>query len=42
MVAHVREGRFAKDDVVVFVHTGGTPAIFTWNQLWADGAGVTA
>jgi D-cysteine desulfhydrase/L-cysteate sulfo-lyase len=42
MVAHVREGRFAKDDVVVFVHTGGSPAIFTWNQLWADGAGVTA
>jgi len=27
---------------VVFVHTGGSPAIFTWNQLWADGAGVTA
>jgi D-cysteine desulfhydrase/L-cysteate sulfo-lyase len=42
MVAHVREGRFAKDDVVVFVHTGGTPAIFTWNQLWADGTGATA
>lgn len=34
LVAHVREGRFAKDDVVVFVHTGGTPAIFTWNELW--------
>ena len=42
MVAHVREGRFAKDDVVVFVHTGGSPAIFTWNQLWADGTGATA
>ncbi len=35
LIAHVREGRFAKDDVVVFVHTGGTPAIFTWNSLWA-------
>ncbi len=34
LVAHVREGRFASDDVVVFVHTGGTPAIFTWNELW--------
>lgn len=34
LVAHVREGRFANDDVVVFVHTGGTPAIFTWNELW--------
>ncbi len=35
LIAHIREGRFAKDDVVVFVHTGGTPAIFTWNSLWA-------
>ncbi len=34
MIAHVREGRYKADDVVVFVHTGGTPAIFTWNQLW--------
>ena len=34
LVQHVREGRFAKDDIVVFVHTGGTPAIFTWNDLW--------
>ena len=22
---------------LVFVHTGGTPAIFTWNDLWLDG-----
>ena len=22
------------------VHTGGQPAIFTWNQLWADGSGA--
>lgn len=34
MIAHIREGRFKSDDVVVFVHTGGTPAIFTWNELW--------
>lgn len=34
LLAHVREGRFGKDDVVVFVHTGGTPAVFTWNGLW--------
>jgi D-cysteine desulfhydrase/L-cysteate sulfo-lyase len=34
LVAHIREGRFSADDVVVFVHTGGTPAIFTWNELW--------
>jgi 1-aminocyclopropane-1-carboxylate deaminase/D-cysteine desulfhydrase-like pyridoxal-dependent ACC family enzyme len=34
MVAHLREGRFGPDDVVVFVHTGGTPANFTWSDLW--------
>lgn len=34
LIAHIREGRFSQDDVVVFVHTGGTPAIFTWNELW--------
>ncbi|HEX3349813.1 MAG TPA: pyridoxal-phosphate dependent enzyme [Acetobacteraceae bacterium] len=34
MIAHVREGRYKPDDVLVFVHTGGTPAIFTWNELW--------
>ena len=34
MIAHVREGRYKPDDVLVFVHTGGMPAIFTWNELW--------
>jgi D-cysteine desulfhydrase/L-cysteate sulfo-lyase len=34
MIAHVREGRYKADDVLVFVHTGGMPAIFTWNELW--------
>lgn len=34
MIADIRAGRFSQDDVVVFVHTGGTPAIFTWNELW--------
>lgn len=32
MIAHIREGRFSKDEIVVFVHTGGMPAIFTWND----------
>jgi 1-aminocyclopropane-1-carboxylate deaminase/D-cysteine desulfhydrase-like pyridoxal-dependent ACC family enzyme len=36
LVAHVREGRFGPDDVIVFVHTGGTPANFTWGDLWVD------
>ncbi|MGA9865140.1 MAG: pyridoxal-phosphate dependent enzyme [Acetobacteraceae bacterium] len=37
MIAHVREGRYRADDVLVFVHTGGAPAIFTWNDLWIPG-----
>ncbi len=37
LVAHSREGLLAEEDVVVFVHTGGTPAVFTWNELWTDG-----
>jgi D-cysteine desulfhydrase/L-cysteate sulfo-lyase len=36
MIAHIREGQFRQDDVVVFIHTGGTPAIFTWNALWLE------
>ncbi len=34
MIAHIRAGRLGPGDTVVFVHTGGTPAIFTWNRLW--------
>lgn len=34
MVAHIREGRYTRGDTLVFVHTGGTPAIFTWSALW--------
>lgn len=34
MIAHIKEGRYGKGDTLVFVHTGGTPAIFTWNKLW--------
>ena len=36
MIAHVREGRFTPEDVLVFVHTGGVPANFTWSDLWLD------
>jgi len=41
LVAHVREGRFGADDVIVFVHTGGTPANFTWADLWVDNTMTT-
>lgn len=39
MLAHIREGRFSRGDVIVFVHTGGSPAVFTWNRLWTSGPG---
>ena len=38
MIAHIREGRIGAGETVVFVHTGGTPAVFTWDQLWIPGA----
>ena len=34
MVAHIREGRYARDDTLMFVHIGGTPAVFTWSAVW--------
>ena len=34
MIAHIRERKLDTADVVVFVHTGGMPAIFTWNEEW--------
>jgi D-cysteine desulfhydrase/L-cysteate sulfo-lyase len=34
MIADIRAGRWRKDDVIVFVHTGGNAAVFTWNHLW--------
>jgi len=34
MVKHIREGRFRPEETVVFVHTGGVPANFTWADLW--------
>ena len=36
MIDHIRRGDFERDEIVVFVHTGGTPAIFTHNHLWLD------
>lgn len=37
MIRHIREGRFHAGETVVFVHTGGVPANFTWADLWLDG-----
>jgi D-cysteine desulfhydrase/L-cysteate sulfo-lyase len=39
MIADIRAGRFRKDEAVVFVHTGGMPAIFTWSEQLLASAG---
>jgi hypothetical protein len=33
----VRRGRFARDQSVVFLHTGGTPALFAYVDALIDG-----
>ena len=30
LIAHIREGRLAGDEPVVFIHTGGNPALFAY------------
>jgi 1-aminocyclopropane-1-carboxylate deaminase/D-cysteine desulfhydrase-like pyridoxal-dependent ACC family enzyme len=35
MIHHIRSGLVPKDAVVLFIHTGGTPAIFTYSELWS-------
>ncbi|WP_206030145.1 pyridoxal-phosphate dependent enzyme [Roseomonas sp. AR75] len=32
LIADIRAGLFGAEDAVVFVHTGGMPAIFTWSE----------
>ena len=32
LIAHIREGRYRPDQSVVFVHTGGTPALFAYRD----------
>ena len=34
MISDIHAGRYGPEDTLVFVHTGGTPSIFTWNTLW--------
>ena len=41
MIDHIRRGDFGREEIVVFVHTGGTPAIFTHNRLWLDDPAAT-
>jgi 1-aminocyclopropane-1-carboxylate deaminase/D-cysteine desulfhydrase-like pyridoxal-dependent ACC family enzyme len=32
LIDHIRSGKVGKDETVVFVHTGGNPALFAYNQ----------
>jgi 1-aminocyclopropane-1-carboxylate deaminase/D-cysteine desulfhydrase-like pyridoxal-dependent ACC family enzyme len=32
LIDHIRQGSIGKDDTVVFVHTGGSPALFAYNR----------
>lgn len=32
LIDHIREGRFDSNDVVIFLHTGGTPALFAYHE----------
>jgi 1-aminocyclopropane-1-carboxylate deaminase/D-cysteine desulfhydrase-like pyridoxal-dependent ACC family enzyme len=36
LIADIRSGRFAADEAVVFIHTGGTPALFAYNRELAE------
>ena len=33
LIHHVRTGRWSSDDQIVFIHTGGTPALFAYPEL---------
>lgn len=36
LLAHCREGRFAAGETVVFLHTGGLPALFAYHEMFTQ------
>jgi D-cysteine desulfhydrase family pyridoxal phosphate-dependent enzyme len=32
LIDHIRQGRISPDETVIFLHTGGTPALFAYNK----------
>lgn len=42
LIAHVRSGVLGPDDTAVLVHTGGTPAVFSYPLLWLETAKAPA
>ena len=41
LIDHVRRGLLGRDDVVVFLHTGGLPAVFAYRDVVLDMATAT-
>ena len=37
-VAEIRKGTFSKDETIVFVHTGGSVALFAYEALFSEKA----
>jgi len=35
LIGLTKQGRFKKDDNIVFIHTGGTPALFPYRKEFA-------
>ncbi len=38
LIGEIRKGTFSEDDNIVFVHTGGTPALFAYEALFSEKA----
>ncbi|GIS58853.1 MAG: hypothetical protein CM1200mP2_10780 [Planctomycetaceae bacterium] len=36
LIDHIRSGRLDPQEPVVFVHTGGTPALFAYNEVFSE------
>ena len=37
LIDHIQQGKLGRDDTVIFLHTGGTPALFAYQEeLVAD------
>jgi len=32
LIGMIRQGRFGKDETVIFIHTGGAPALFAYAE----------
>ena len=36
LIDHIRKGRISRNETVIFLHTGGTPALFAYNEELAE------